>query len=87
MAYVENMMFALHGKNEGFKGDDAVLDRLHMVMFMSINPKSKPLMISRHVGGRWWWKILITYNLVLLGQNTFGFTIANSISKRSPFQV
>jgi hypothetical protein len=29
-----------------------VLDQLHMVMFMSINPM-RPLMISRHVGGRW----------------------------------
>jgi hypothetical protein len=44
-------------------------------------------MILRHVGRRWWWRILITYNLVLLGQNTFGLIIAKSISKRSPFQV
>ncbi len=30
------MALVLHGKNQRFKG--AVLDRLHMVMFMSINP-------------------------------------------------
>jgi hypothetical protein len=43
-----------------------IFDRLHMVMFMSINPH-ETLMISRHMGGRWWWRVLITYNLVLLG--------------------
>jgi hypothetical protein len=36
MACVESMALVLHGKNQRFKG--AVLDRLHMVMFMSINP-------------------------------------------------
>jgi hypothetical protein len=30
---------------------------------------------------------LITYNLMLLGQDTFGLIIGNSVSKRSPFQV
>jgi hypothetical protein len=30
---------------------------------------------------------LITYNLVLFGQDTFGLIIANSISKGGPFQV
>jgi hypothetical protein len=30
---------------------------------------------------------LITYNLMLFGQDTFGLIIANSVSKRSPFQV
>jgi hypothetical protein len=64
----------------------AVLDQLHMVMFMSINPM-RPLMISRHVGGRWRWRVLITYNLVLIGQDNFGLIIANSISKGPPFQV
>ncbi len=47
----------------------------------------KPLMISRHVGRRWWWRVLITYNLVLLGQHIFGLIIANSVSKGSSFQV
>jgi hypothetical protein len=47
----------------------------------------KPLMISRHMGGRWWWIVLITYNLVLFGQNTFGLIIANSVNKWSSFQV
>jgi hypothetical protein len=42
---------------------------------------------SRHMGRRWWWRVLITYNLVLLKQNIIGFIIANSINKRSPFQV
>jgi hypothetical protein len=41
----------------------------------------RPLMISRYVGRKWWWRILITYNLVLLGQGIFGIIIANSISK------
>jgi hypothetical protein len=30
---------------------------------------------------------LITYHFVLLQQNIFGFIIANSVSKGSPFQV
>jgi hypothetical protein len=30
---------------------------------------------------------LITYNLVLFGQDIFGLIIANSISKGAPFQV
>ncbi len=47
----------------------------------------KPLMISRRMGRRWWWKVLITYNLVLLGQDTFGLIIANYINKWSPLQV
>ncbi len=47
----------------------------------------RPLMISRHVEKRWWWKFLITYNMVLLGQDTFGLYIVNSIGKWSPFQV
>jgi len=47
----------------------------------------RPLMISRHVGRKWWWRVLITYNLLLLGQGTFGIIIANLISKGSPFQV
>jgi hypothetical protein len=47
----------------------------------------KPLMISRHVGRRWWWGVLITYNLVLFGQNIFGLLIANLVNKRSPFQA
>jgi hypothetical protein len=44
-------------------------------------------MISRHMGGRWWWRVLITYNLVLFKQDTFGLISANSVSKWSPFQV
>ncbi len=47
----------------------------------------KLLMISRHMGRRWWWRFLITYHLVLFGQNIFGLNIANSISKGSHFQV
>jgi hypothetical protein len=57
----------------------ATLDHFHMVMLMSINP-DETIKSSRHMGGRWWWKILIIYNLVLLGQDTFGPIIANLIS-------
>ncbi len=32
-------------------------------------------------------EILIAYHLVLLGQNTFGLIIDNSVNKKSPFQV
>jgi hypothetical protein len=39
------------------------------------------------MGRRWWWRFLITYHLVLFGQNIFGLNIANSISKGSHFQV
>jgi hypothetical protein len=38
MTCVENMALAFHGENQGFKGEAAILDCLHMVMFMSINP-------------------------------------------------
>jgi hypothetical protein len=47
----------------------------------------KPLMISRHMGRRWWWRVLITYNLVLLGQDIFGLIIANLVFNWSSFQV
>jgi hypothetical protein len=45
------------------------------------------MMISKHMGRRWWWRVLITYNLLSLKQDSFGLIIANSISKRSPFQI
>ncbi len=61
----------------------ATLDHLHMVMLMSINP-DETIKSSRHMGGRWWWRVLITYNLVLLGQDTFGPIIANWISNLLP---
>jgi hypothetical protein len=37
MAFVESMALTLHGENQGFRGEACILDRLHMVMFMSIN--------------------------------------------------
>jgi hypothetical protein len=43
--------------------------------------------ILKHVGGRWWWRVLISYNMVLLGKNIFGLIIANLVNKRFPFQV
>jgi hypothetical protein len=58
-------------------------DDLRTMMFMSIN-LDETIKSSRHMGGRWWWKVLIIYNLVLLGQNTFGPIIANSISNLLP---
>ncbi len=48
---------------------------------------STQMMISKHMGRRWWWRVLITYNLLSLKQDSFGLIIANSISKRSPFQI
>jgi hypothetical protein len=39
----------------------AILDHLHTLMFMSINP-NETIKSSRHMGGRWWWRVLITYN-------------------------
>ncbi len=56
----------------------ATLDHLHTVMFKSINP-DETIKSSRHMGGKWW-RILITYNLVLLRQDFLGPIIANSIS-------
>jgi hypothetical protein len=47
----------------------------------------KPLIISRHMGRRWWWRVLITYNLVLLGQDIFGLIITNLVIKWSSSQV
>jgi hypothetical protein len=64
----------------------AVLDHLHMVMFMSINPdetindfkaRGKELVIEN----------FDNYNLVLFGQNNFGLIIVNLINKGSPSQV
>ncbi len=46
----------------------------------------RPLMISRHMGWRWWWGVLITYNLVFFGQNIFGLIITNLVNKGFPFQ-
>ncbi len=47
----------------------------------------RPLMISRHVEGKWWWGVTIIYNLMLFGQDIFGLIIAYSVNKGSPFQV
>jgi hypothetical protein len=44
----------------------------------------RPLNFSNHVGGRSWWKVLITYNLVLFGQDIFGLIIANLVSNLLP---
>jgi hypothetical protein len=63
-----------------------ILDHLDMMMFMSINP-DETIDDFKACGGRWWWKVLIIYNLVFFGQDIFGFIIANSVSKGSPFQV
>jgi predicted CDP-diglyceride synthetase/phosphatidate cytidylyltransferase len=60
----------------------AILDHLHMVMFMSINPNET--IDDFKARGRRWWKVLIIYNLVLFGQDIFGFIIANLVSKGSP---
>jgi hypothetical protein len=38
MACVESMELAFHGKNQDPKMKLVIFDRLHMVMFMSINP-------------------------------------------------
>jgi hypothetical protein len=36
------------------------------------------------MGGRWWLRILIAYNLVLFGHDTFGPIIANLVSNLLP---
>jgi len=58
----------------------AILDHLHMVMFMSIDLDETIDDFKTH-GGRWWWKVLIIYKLVLFGQDIFGLIIANLVSK------
>jgi hypothetical protein len=57
-----------------------------MVMFMSINP-NETIDDFKACGGRWWRKVLIIYNLMLIGQDIFGLIIANLVSKGSPFQI
>ncbi len=64
----------------------AILDHVHMMMFMSIN-LDETIDVFKACGKRWWWKVLIIYNLVCFGQDIFGLIIVNSISKGSPFQV
>ncbi len=86
MACVESMVLAFHVKIQGSKVRHGILDCFHMVMFMSIN-LDEIIDDLRHVGGRWWWRVLIVYNMVLLGQDIFGLIIANSVSKGSPFQI
>jgi hypothetical protein len=70
-------------KIKDLKVRHAILDHLHMVMFMSINPDETIDDFKTH-GRRWWWKFLIIYNMVLFGQDIFGLIIANSVSKGTP---
>jgi Na+/glutamate symporter len=63
-----------------------VFDCLHMVMFMSINP-DETIDDFKALGREMVVESLIAYNLVLLGQDTFGLIIANLVNKRSPFRV
>jgi hypothetical protein len=57
-----------------------------MVMFMSINPYEN-INDFKACGKELVMENFDNYNLVLFGQNTFGFIIVNSRSKGSPFQV
>jgi hypothetical protein len=52
----------------------AIFDHLHMVMFMSINPDETIDDFKAH-RRRWWCKVLITYNLVLFGQDFLGLLL------------
>jgi hypothetical protein len=63
-----------------------ILDCLHMVMFMSIN-LYETINDFKACGRELVMESFYKYNLVLLGQNTFGFIIVNLVSKGSPFQV
>jgi hypothetical protein len=81
------MALMLHGENQGFRGEACSTWLTPHGDFHVQSIQMRPLMISRHVGRRWWWRVLITYNLVLIGQDIFGLIIANLVSKGSPFQV
>jgi hypothetical protein len=64
----------------------AILDHLHMVMFMSINlNETIDDFQETWRGGKWWWKVLIIYNLMLFRQDMFGLIIGNLVRKGSPF--
>jgi hypothetical protein len=51
----------------------AILDHLHMVMYMSINPNET--IDDFRASGRRWWKVLIIYNLVLFGKIFLGLLL------------
>ncbi len=73
-------------KIENSKVRCVVLDRLHMVMFMSINPNETIDDFKAH--GRE--MVMENFDNLQLGVSWtryFGFSIANLISKWSPFQV
>jgi hypothetical protein len=63
-----------------------ILDRLHMVLLMYIN-LDDAINDFKARGRELVMESFYKYNLVLLGQNTFGFIIVNLVSKGSPFQV
>jgi hypothetical protein len=50
MACVESIPFAFHGKNQYSKVKHAMLDRLHIMTFMSIKPDET---IYKHLGKKW----------------------------------
>jgi len=64
----------------------ATLERLHMVMFMSINP-NETINDFKACGREMVMENFDNLQLKLLGQDTFGLIIANLVSKGSPFQV
>jgi hypothetical protein len=73
MACVESMALMLHGKNQGFRNEVcSIWLPLDTQWCSCLSTQMKPLIISKHVGGIWWWKLLITYNPMLFGQDTFG---------------
>jgi hypothetical protein len=64
----------------------AVFDHLHMVMFMSINPDETIDDFKAH-GKKMVVESFDNLQLGVVWTRFFGLIIANTISKRSPFQI
>jgi hypothetical protein len=55
----------------------AIFDCLHILIFMT-STFGRPLNLSRHMGKRRWWSVLIPLSLVMHGLYNFGLTIGPS---------
>ncbi len=84
MACVESMVLALHGENQGFWCEACNIWLPPHYDVHVHQPVWNHWWFLRHVGRIWWWKVLITYNLVLFRQYTFGLIITNLENKRTP---
>jgi hypothetical protein len=61
-------------KIKDLKVKRAILDQLHMMMFMSINP-NETIDDFKACGGRRWWKVLIIYNWCFLDKIFLGLLL------------